>query len=130
MADRDEIQRRPLVLTKCGMDQAHVRKDLVYATSYTQELRADFYSPPGPQQGTRLPAVIFVNGDGPPELLQGLKDSGGYVGWGQLTAAAGLIAVTMTSPYDTSMTAPTLICQTRSLYYSDSSAIWSTVLCR
>lgn len=94
MADHDEIRRRPLVLTKRGMDHAHVRKDLVYTTSGTQELRADIYSPPGPQQGTRLPAVIFVNGDGPPELLQGLKDSGGYVGWSQLTAAAGLIAVT------------------------------------
>jgi acetyl esterase/lipase len=94
MADRDAMRQRSVVLTQRGMDQARIRKGLLYGTSDTQELRADVYSPPGPQHGTRLPAVIFVSGDGPPELLQGLKDSGQYVGWGQLTAAAGMIAVT------------------------------------
>jgi acetyl esterase/lipase len=38
--------------------------------------------------------VLFVHGDGPPELLADAKDWPQYSGWGRLTAASGMAAVT------------------------------------
>ncbi|HZR44135.1 MAG TPA: prolyl oligopeptidase family serine peptidase, partial [Ktedonobacteraceae bacterium] len=43
---------------------------------------------------TRLPAVILIHGDGPPDFLRNIKDGEQYTGWGQLIATSGLIAVT------------------------------------
>jgi hypothetical protein len=63
------MRQRSVVVTKLGIDQVRIRKGLVYSTSDTQELRADIYTPPGPQQSTGLPAVIIVSGDGPPERV-------------------------------------------------------------
>jgi len=52
------------------------------------------YHPPDLAGGDACPAVLYLHGDGPPELLRTIKDSGQYVGWGQLAAASGLIGVT------------------------------------
>lgn len=72
------------------MDHARVRKDLSYAES---GLTADVYSPMS-ESGHARPAVLFISGDAPPEVMAHLKDSGQYVGWGRLAAASGLVGVT------------------------------------
>ncbi len=77
-----------------AMEQAIVQKDLIYKTVDHLDFKLDVYSPATLQSGERLPAVLFIHGDGTPEQLKDIKDSGQYVGWGQLIAAAGLIAVT------------------------------------
>lgn len=41
------------------------------------------------------PAVLFVPGDGPEEVIANAKDWGQYVSWGRLAASRGLVAVTM-----------------------------------
>ncbi len=66
-----------------GMHRAEVRRNLVYA----EGLRLDVYRPPGAAR--RLPAVLFLHGTGGPAV----KDSGVYIGWGQLAAASGLAGV-------------------------------------
>ncbi|MDQ2886299.1 MAG: prolyl oligopeptidase family serine peptidase [Chloroflexota bacterium] len=77
-----------------AMEQANVQKDLIYKTVDRFDFKLDVYSPATMQNGARLPAVLFIHGDGTPEQLKDIKDSGQYVGWGQLVAASGLIAVT------------------------------------
>lgn len=77
-----------------GMEQATVHKNIIYKTINDEELKMDVYYPSAFQYHSPLPTVIFVHGDAPPEHLRTTKDSGQYVGWGQLTAASGLIAVT------------------------------------
>jgi hypothetical protein len=42
----------------------------------------------------RLPAVIFIGGDGPEEAtLHQLKRSAQYMGWGRVVAANGLVGL-------------------------------------
>jgi acetyl esterase/lipase len=77
-----------------GMESARVKGNIAYRQVDGQSLAMDVYYPPNFQKSTRLLAVIFVGGDGPPEMIMGSKDWGAYVSWGQLTAAYGLIAVT------------------------------------
>jgi dipeptidyl aminopeptidase/acylaminoacyl peptidase len=77
-----------------AMEQATVQKNITYKTVDRLDLQLDVYSPTPMQSGQRLPAVLFIHGDGTPEQLKDIKDSGQYVGWGQLVAASGLIAVT------------------------------------
>jgi dienelactone hydrolase len=54
----------------------------------------DVYYPANFQGGSWLPAVIFIHGDADPEFIKNAKDWGQYTGWGQLTAATGLVAIT------------------------------------
>ncbi len=77
-----------------AMEQVAVRKDLIYKTADSFDFKLDVYSPAATQDGERLPAVLFIHGDGTPEQLKDIKDSAQYVGWGQLIAASGLVAVT------------------------------------
>lgn len=72
------------------MDDARVRKGVRYTET---ELTADVYSPAS-NNGDARPAILFISGDGPPEFMAHLKDSGQYVGWGKLAAASGLVGVT------------------------------------
>ena len=96
MAERDEedFGQKRIVYEMPGMLAAIVQKDITYKTVDGQELRLDVYYPEEYDGDRRLPAVLFVHGDGPPELLQDAKEWGQYVSWGQLVAAAGLIGVT------------------------------------
>lgn len=79
-----------------GMERARVRRDVVYTTvdSTSTALTLDVYHPSNLADGDARPAVLYLHGDGPPEMLRTIKDSGQYVGWGQLAAASGLIGVT------------------------------------
>lgn len=83
-----------MVLELPGMDQVRVVRDLPYKTLGEVHLTMDLYHPPGHVAGTPLPAVIFVPGDGPPDVIAGAKDWGQYVSWGRLSAVSGLAAVT------------------------------------
>src|SRR2546421_5466561 len=91
MAERDEedFGQKRIVYEMPGMQAAIVQKDITYKTVDGQELRLDVYYPEEYDGDRRLPAVLFVHGDGPPELLQDAKEWGQYVSWGQLVAGGG-----------------------------------------
>jgi dipeptidyl aminopeptidase/acylaminoacyl peptidase len=93
MPENDPFQTR-VVYTLPGMEQAPVRKDLTYKTVGSVELKLDVYYPPDFQEGSQRPAVIFIHGEGPPDILKNAKNWGQYVSWGQLAAASGLVAAT------------------------------------
>ena len=84
---------RGVIYTIPGMEQAKVQKDLIYKTVEGMDLKLDLYFPAHHDGHTPLPAVILVHGDAPPERLRNAKDWGQYVGWGQLIAACGFIAI-------------------------------------
>lgn len=45
-------------------------------------------------ENEQAPAVVFIPGDAPEEVIANAKDWGQYVSWGQLVASRGLVAVT------------------------------------
>jgi len=92
--DEDDIIQKLVVYSLPDMDAAIEQKDIVYKTVNGDDLLMDVYYPSAYEGETRLPAVIFVHGDGPEEFLKNIKDSGCYVSWGQLAAASGLIGIT------------------------------------
>ena len=94
MLDFDEMNKKRIVYELPGMDQVRVVKNLAYKTVNEVDLFLDVYYPADLQDSELRPAVIFVHGLGPDELVKHIKDSGQYVSWGQLITASGLIAVT------------------------------------
>jgi acetyl esterase/lipase len=74
-----------------GMEQVTVKKDIPYKGEENLRFAMDVYYPPDQKENERLPAVIFIHGDGGPKNH---KDLGQLTSWGQLTAASGIIAVT------------------------------------
>jgi dienelactone hydrolase len=94
MDEADDPRRKSVVLTISGMDRVDVRRDLEYRRVGDHRLEADVYLPPGLLPDERVPAVLFVHGDAPPDLLRGAKDWGQYTSWGRLAAASGLIGIT------------------------------------
>lgn len=89
-----EPLRAPIVHTEPGMESVSVRKDLVYRELDDAHLRMDVYEPVGAAPGERRPAVLFVHGDAPPEMLTHAKEWGQYSSWGRLAAATGMVGVT------------------------------------
>lgn len=85
-----------VVFTLPHMEQIRVVGDLLYKTADALELRYDVYYPHDFQAGHTRPAIIFIHGEAPPDMLKDAKDWGQYVSWGQLAAASGLIGVTFT----------------------------------
>lgn len=83
----------PAVYALPGMDAARVRANLVYRRVGERELLLDAYAPPGGAVGAR-PAVVFVHGDAPPDVLACAKDWGLYRSWGRLAAASGFVGIT------------------------------------
>lgn len=92
--EQDDFRLKPVVYAIPGMEEAIVQKDITYKTIDGNELKLDVYYPSDYDGETRLPAVIFVHGDGPPEFLKDAKEWGAFASWGQLVAASGMIAVT------------------------------------
>jgi dienelactone hydrolase len=95
-AHGQELPReRRIQLDVPGADKVFVERNLPYkrAAEGGAELRFDIYYPPDFAQDTALPALVFVNGVGFPEL----KDAPEYVSWARATAAIGLAAVTFES---------------------------------
>ncbi len=104
MAEQDDIpmneqeaedpREMPVVYTLPDMEGAIVRPDIVYKTVDTGDLLMDVYYPEDYEGETRLPAVIFIHGEGTAEMLKDAKDWGSFVSWGQLASASGLIGIT------------------------------------
>lgn len=94
MIDFNELLKKRIVYEMPGMEQARVVENRVYKTVDGGDLLLDVYYPAELGDGEQRPAVLFVHGLGPAELVKHIKNSGQYVSWGQLTAASGLIAVT------------------------------------
>ena len=87
-----EVTEQEVVYTVAGMDRVLVRPDIPYKKSDGAELKLDLYYPPDYRQGTKRPAVVFINGvGGRPDSK--LKDWGIYKSWGRLVAASGWIGV-------------------------------------
>jgi acetyl esterase/lipase len=83
----------PLVHPLPDPERVEVRRGLGYASYGGRELAMDLYLPAGRDQGARLPAVLLVHGEAPPELLHGVLGWGQYQGWGRLLAGEGLAGV-------------------------------------
>src|SRR5258708_38655693 len=94
MADFNELLKKRIVYEIAGMEHSRVAKNHIYKTVEELDLLLDVYYPADIQDGEQRPAVVFVHGLGPAELVKHIKDSGQYVSWGQLIAASGCIAVT------------------------------------
>lgn len=90
----EEIKPMRIVYSVPGMAQVKVQKNLVYKTVGDLQLQMDVYAPPRLRRDERRPAIIFVSGDAPWEMLKDLKDWGIYVSYGQLAAASGFVGVT------------------------------------
>ena len=76
------------------MDEIEIVKDLPYKRVDDRELKFDVYRPSQSDLSDSLPVVVFVHGEGPPEVIENSKDWGQYDGWGRLIAASGMMAVT------------------------------------
>jgi acetyl esterase/lipase len=83
----------PLVHPLPDPDRVEVRAGLAYAAGGGRGLAMDLYVPADRDPGARLPAVLLVHGEAPPEALRGVRGWGQYTGWGRLLAAEGLAGV-------------------------------------
>ena len=75
-----------------GVDNVHRVRDLTYRAVDDEELKLDVYRPA--IASARLGVVVFIHGDGRPEVIRDIKDWGQYVSWAELTASVGIAAVT------------------------------------
>jgi acetyl esterase/lipase len=98
-----DVTAQDVVYSVPGMDKAVVRRDVPFKKTDSGELKLDLYYPPNTAAGSRLPAVVFINGVGDRGNSR-LKDWGIYRSWGRLVAASGWIGVTFEArgPYDKS----------------------------
>ena len=94
MSDSDDIFQKRVVLALPGMEQVQARRNRIYKQVGDLELAYDVYYPLDFDERESRPAVVFIHGEGPAEILKNAKDWGQYVSWGQLAAASGLVAVT------------------------------------
>lgn len=80
------------------MDQVAVRQDVEYRSVNDVALGMDIYYPPGLDEGSQHPAIVFVFGYRDSAMLEmlgsKLKDIGQYVSWGELLAASGIVGIT------------------------------------
>ena len=76
-----------------GMDRVTVRRDVPYGKAGGADLALDLYYPPDFREGSKRPAVVFINGVGDRPGSK-LKEWGIYKSWGRLVAASGWIGVT------------------------------------
>jgi acetyl esterase/lipase len=92
--DLSEITQKRVVYSIPDMEQSIVRPNIPYKSVDGLCLQADIYYPRDFNYQSKLPAVIFVHGDGPSEIIKNTKDWGQYVAWGQLIAVSGFAAIT------------------------------------
>jgi acetyl esterase/lipase len=85
--------RDPVGMTIAGMKRVDVMKNRIYKRAPTQDLELDVYRPAGLPADRRIPAVILVPGEAPPEMMKEGKDWGICRSYGELLAASGLAAV-------------------------------------
>ena len=89
-----EVTAQDVVLKVPGMDRVTVKKNVPFKRTDAGSLRMDLYYPPDFKAGSRLPAVVFINGVGGRPREPGLKEWNIYASWGRLVAASGWIGVT------------------------------------
>jgi hypothetical protein len=99
--ERHEITFKKTVYEMPGMDAVRIRPDVIYDDASPDRLSMDLYYPTGETEGVRLPAVLFVAGFPDPgfESFAGckLKETAGYISWGKLAAASGMVGITYTN---------------------------------
>jgi hypothetical protein len=98
-----EVTSQQLVYRVPGMDGATVKVGVPYKTLESGALELDLSYPPDFREGTRRPAVVFINGVGDRPGNR-LKDWPVYRSWARLMAASGWIGVTFDArgPHDRS----------------------------
>ena len=98
---QDHISQKRAVYTIAGMEQAVVRRDLVYRSTAAAAMTMDVYYPEHVTSGARLPAVVIVAGyrDIGAEKVFGckFKEMGMVESWAQLIAASGVTAIAYTN---------------------------------
>jgi len=101
---RHEITKKRVVYRINGMDAVTIRNDVEYRVTDAGVQTMDLYYPLDSKRGSRIPAVVFVNGfsDLGFQKIVGckLKEMESYISWGQLTAASELVAITYTTGND------------------------------
>lgn len=86
---------RHVVYSLPGMSDVKVRQDIIYKREGDEELKMDVYTPVEAPANGKLHAVVFIHGGFlPPNLLTQPKDTGIYMSYGRLAAAAGFAAIT------------------------------------
>jgi len=98
MAEIDTSRR--IVSHVHGMERIAPRRDLVYRRENGIDLLMDVYAPPEVCSDARLPAVLFLHGPIPADMLPP-KDWGHFRSYGELLAASGLIGVTFNRRFQT-----------------------------
>jgi hypothetical protein len=98
---RHEITFKKTVYEIPGMDAVEIRRDVTYDDAGTGPLSMDLYYPARANEAVRLPCVLFVAGFPDPgfESFAGckLKEMAGYMSWGKLAAASGIVGITYTN---------------------------------
>jgi acetyl esterase/lipase len=84
---------QPLVHPLPDPEWVELRPNLVYAHAGGRALAMDVYLPTRRAPGTRVPAVLLVDGEADPNLLRGVREWGQYTGWGRLLAGEGMAGV-------------------------------------
>lgn len=90
------MEKQRVVLLKPEMDDCIKKKDVTYKVIDDLKLKLDVYYPKDYNDTSLLPAVVFVHGEAPWEVLHNAKDWGQYKDWGKLIAASGMIGITFT----------------------------------
>lgn len=93
-----EITKKRVIYQLPDMSDVEIRRDVEYRLTGTESLTLDVYYPRDSENGTRRPAVVFVNGYPDPGFQEmvgcKLKEMESYISWGQLTALSELVAIT------------------------------------
>ncbi len=81
-----------------GTPVVPVERPIAYRRTDAGSVSMDLYRSPDCRRGEKRPAVLFVTGYPDPgfEAMVGcqLKEMAGYVSWGELVAASGMIGIT------------------------------------
>src|SRR5262249_42625918 len=85
-----EVARKQAVYRIPGMDDVHVRRDIVYKTAPEGLLFVDVYHPPAAGAATRVPLVVIVLGF--PDPQSGGRMFGPLTSWARLIAMSGMAA--------------------------------------
>jgi hypothetical protein len=97
----DHISKKQVVYRIAGMEDAVVRKDVVFRTTDAGPLTLDLYHPAALAAGARPPAVLIVEGYNDVGFARifgcPFKEMVMVVSWGQLLAASGLAAIAYTT---------------------------------
>jgi hypothetical protein len=101
---RHELTLKKVVYEAPGMDAVTVRRDVEYRAVEEGVLTADLYYPADAQDGSRLPAVVFVIGysDLGARAIFGCRfqEMESFISWGRLAAASGLVGITYSTGKD------------------------------